>query len=270
MCQVPFCFYFHLIDEKLRPEENKSVSKATSLLSVRARIRRRAFPLQCALQFPQLELGWGGTGVVYRSELLRGCRELLTKREITFSYGKKWSIHGRTPPPPHPGTCLVPGLPRVSAALSGAVVCTQSAPGLERRGGSDDIRDLDTHCLLSPSPLCYLIRCPPGFMGLWHQLVTSVTFHFRGGLSCQCLADSQIYCAFEPGVRFCSQPPEGEEGEKMPVSLIVLWPAFHHIVLNFTIQAICRILQQDRLIELVCVLVCESLCVYEHIYDSAH
>ena len=56
----------------------------------------------------------------------------------------------------------------------------------------------------------------------------------------------------------------------MPVSLIVLWPAFHHIVLNVTIQAICRILQQDRLIGLMCVLVCESLCVYEHIYDSAH
>ena len=62
----------------------------------------------------------------------------------------------------------------------------------------------------------------------------------------------------------------GGRGKKMPVSLIVLWPAFHHIVLNFTVQAICRILQQDRLIGLVCVLVCESLCAYEHIYDSAH
>ena len=83
------------------------------------------------------------------------------------------------PHPTHPGTRLVPGLPRVPMALSGAVVCTQSAPGWESSGGPDDSTDLDAHCLLSPSPSCYLIRCPPGFLGLRHQLVTSV--HFISG-----------------------------------------------------------------------------------------
>lgn len=48
----------------------------------------------------------------------------------------------------------------------------------------------------------------------------------------------------------------------MPVSLIVLWPPFHHIVLNFATQAICRILQQDRPLGF--------LCVSQPVYVSTH
>lgn len=54
--------------------------------------------------------------------------------------------------------------------------------------------------------------------------------------------------------------------EKMPVLFIVLWHPFHHIVLNFTTQALCRILQQDILLGLLCV--SQSVCV--SVYVSTH